>query len=118
MEFLQKVYIRVTVEFVHDIAAGAFPGAVLIAWMIRRQIAVTRPDAYADVGQASLGLWVILLGVLFALVFTGLFRLGYWKLNVRPGGLESKRSLVVTKHALFVLALIASIALAATVVPR
>jgi hypothetical protein len=118
MEFLGNVYVRSAIEFVHDIAAGAFPGAVLMAWIIRQQIEVTQRGAVADVGRASLSLWVILLGVLFAIGLTGLIRLRYWKLNVRPGFLDSKKRLVLIKHTAFVVLLIASIALTVTVVPQ
>lgn len=111
------LYVRAGVEFVHDMAAGAFPGAVLGAWTIRRAFESTSPEAVPRLEIASAGLWLILLGALFLIVATGSVRLTYWKRNVRPGFMESKKQLVLVKHAAFVLLLVASTALAFRLVP-
>ena len=117
MGFTSNVYIRSAVEVLHDIAAGAFPGAVLAAWMIRGRVDAMSPDAGAVVGKASLSLWLILMGALFVVGVTGPIRLSYWRLNARAGSLEAKKRRVLIKHTAFVLLWIGAVALAVTVLP-
>ena len=118
MKLASNLYVRAGVEFLHDIAAGAFPGAVLVAWMIRQRFAVQSPDMVLALEKASWSLWPILFGALAAIVVTGAFRLGYWQLNVRAGFLEKKRRMVVAKHSAFVLLMVASIVMTFGLVPK
>ena len=117
METATNPYFRATVEFIHDIAAGVFPGAVWFGWMIRLQMEVSSPGTAAELGRASMGLWVILLVALFVLAATGALRLVYWKLNVRAEVLASKKRLILIKHTEFVLLMIASIAVMMKLLP-
>ena len=117
MEFAHNAYVRVAVEFIHDIAAGAFPGAVWFAWMLSRRMESSAPEAVGALVRASSSLWLILIASLFAIAVTGAFRLAYWKLNVVSGGLERKKRLIWMKHTAFVLLYVGSIALATTLVP-
>lgn len=110
-------YFRAAMEFVHDIAAGAFPGAVLAGWLIQRQFTTASPDTIRLIKQASTSLWLILLASLVLLLATGAFRLGYWKLNIREGFLKTKQRMILVKHTAFVLLLIGSIVFMFTLVP-
>ena len=118
MSFASNLYVRAAIEFVHDIAAGAFPGATLAAWMIRQRYSAASPDALRSLEGASRGLWLVLLGALALLAITGAFRLGYWQLNVRVGFLEKKKRAVIVKHAAFVLLMLGSIVIAFGLVPK
>ena len=117
MEFANNLYVRTAVEFIHDVATGAFPGAVWFVWMASRQMAASSPDAAGALARASTSLWVILIVCLFTIAVTGAFRLAYWKLNVVEAGLERKKRLIWMKHTAFVLLYVGSIALAATLIP-
>lgn len=112
-------YFRAGVEFVHDVAAGAYPGAVLATWMTRRYVVAAKmlPAATPLLQKAAVGLWLVFSGTAFLLVVTGLFRLGYWQLNVRSGFLETKRRMVLVKHTAFVALLIASFVWMFTLLP-
>jgi len=112
-----SLYGRAVVDFVHDMAAGAFPGAVLAAWMIRRQVEGASPDAVDVLEKASVSLWLILAVVLVAIIATGAIRLDYWQLTIRPESLASKTRMVLVKHTAFVLITIGSIALTFTLLP-
>lgn len=91
-------------DFVHDISAGLFPGAVAAVWALKTAIATVDPGRAGLVRQAVGGVWFILAGALACLVVTGIFRLGYWRLNVREGFLETKGRTAVIKHMAFVAA--------------
>ncbi len=117
MALTSNPYFRSAVEVTHDIAAGAFPGAVLAAWMIRRSVATALPSALPTLQKATVGIWLILLAALFLLVATGAFRLNYWQLNVRSGFLQMKKRMVLVKHTAFVVLLIASIAIMFSLLP-
>jgi len=117
METAKNPYFRSIVEFIHDIAAGVFPGAVWFAWMLRRSMETSSPDAVGELARASMSLWVILLVALFAIAATGAMRLVYWKLNVREGALDSKKRLILIKHTLFVALMLVSVWVMTTLLP-
>jgi hypothetical protein len=94
-------YYRAVVDVLHDLAAGAFPGAVAAAYLISR----AGERMALDTGNIALTLpaaWSVLAIALVVLVATGLMRLRYWKTNVRAGFLETKSQMAVAKHAVFV----------------
>lgn len=109
MSITSNAYFRASMEYVHDVAAGAFPGAVLAAWLIRRSFSAETPDTLRLLEKATVSLWLILLGSLVLLGATGVFRLGYWQLNIRQGFLEKKKRMVLVKHTAFVLTLVIAV---------
>lgn len=121
---LTRIHVaRIANDIAHDLASGAFPGAVIAAWLIRRSAAATgSPDAVraasAALGGASGALWLVLFLGLTVSVATGLLRLRYWKLNVRTGFLETKSETAAVKHSAFVLLLLASAAALYRIVGR
>jgi len=104
-----KQYVRIIVEFAHDVALGVFPGAVIGAWLIRRAVEAEGLGA-AAVARASGKLWILFVVGLAVSIGTGVIRLKYWRLNVRTGALEDKKQMATIKHSLFVLLLLASAA--------
>lgn len=104
-----KQYVRIVVEFAHDVALGVFPGAVIGAWLIRRAVEAEGLGG-AAIARASGKLWVVFALGLAVSIGTGAIRLRYWKLNVRTGALEDKKQMATIKHSLFVLLLLASAA--------
>lgn len=115
---IRNAYVRAAIEFAHDIAAGAFPGAVLAAWLIRRHFETSMPAALRDLEQATTSLWLVLLGTLAVLVLTGGYRLGVWQLNLRKESVDTKRRGIVIKHVAFVVLLIVSIVALFGLVPH
>lgn len=109
MAIASNVYARTAIDFVHDVSAGLFPGAVLSAWLIRGRFVSASPDSLEALAKASTSLWIVLFVALAAIIVTGAIRLSYWKLNVRSGFMEAKVRMAQIKHAAFVLVTIASI---------
>ena len=101
----------------HDVAAGSYPGAVLGMWLARTRVAATMPSAVPALEKAAVSLWLVMAAALLLLVTTGLFRLGYYQLNLRPGYLETKRQMVLVKHAAFVTVLVLSFIWMFTLLP-
>jgi hypothetical protein len=99
---------RSAVDFLHDVAAGFFPGAVAATSVIRSAIEAVDPGRGAIVTFASGWLWLVFVLGLAVSIVTGLVRLRYWKLNVRSGFMDAKRQMVVVKHSAFVLLLVLS----------
>ena len=99
---------RIANDFVHDIAAGFFPGSVAGAWVIRGALNALEPGSGAVVERAAGSLWLLFAIAAAVSVGTGLLRTRYWRLNVRSGFMEKKSQTAITKHALFVTALVLS----------
>lgn len=109
MALENRLYVRVVIDLLHDLALGVFPGTVLAAWFIRRAV-VASDEGYAALAAAGPWLWLVFFLGLTVSVVTGLLRLKYWKLNVRAGFLESKSQMAAVKHSAFVLILLGSAA--------
>jgi putative copper export protein len=92
---LIKHPLRIVNDIVHDLAAGAWPGAVIALWLARNGAKSTlTPDALALAVRAWSGVLLIMLAALVALVVTGGVRLGYV--------LESRTRTAQIKHVVFV----------------
>jgi hypothetical protein len=109
MAVIKNSYLRALDEYLHDMAAGAFPGAVVAAWLIRRGMAGASADTILQLQKATTALWLVLGVCALVLIATGLGRLGYWHLNLRPEVVTTKRRMILIKHTAFVLTLIGCI---------
>lgn len=102
-----KLYPRILNDFVHDVAAGMYPGLALTAWLVRSS-AASSGTSIATVTEIGGTLTLLMVLTAVVSITTGLIRLRYWKLNIRAGFLETKGQMAAMKHGLFVLVLIAS----------
>jgi hypothetical protein len=118
VEITSNRYFRAAAELFHGISAGLFPGAVWGAWIVRSGFVAVSADTLLMLERSTVNLFFILLVSLIVQGVTGGFRLHYYQLNIRPGFLETKRRMVLTKHIGFVLILAGSVAWLVTLLPK
>jgi putative copper export protein len=100
---------RVTNDVLHDLAAGAWPGAVAALWIVRSgSTSALRPEALALALKSWSGLFAVLVVALAVLIATGAGRLSYRGLGVRPAVLASRARTALIKHGVFVTVLVAA----------
>lgn len=102
-----NLYVRSAVDYLHVMSAGAFPGAVLGAWLIRRT-AEASGSGTGVIARSAASLWLLLFLSLTVLVITGAIRLRYWRLPIKPESMETKTTMVVIKHSAFVITVLLS----------
>jgi len=112
-----NTYLRIGNDFLHDVAAGAFPGAVALAWMVRRALEMSGPGSNFPSVQVVGALWTILALGLAVSVTTGIFRLRYRLLHIRSEFHKARSETAFVKHTLFVLLLLGSSAVLSTFIP-
>jgi len=99
----QKLHVwRIANDYVHDMCAGLFPGAVAATWIVKGAMDAAEQGGGAAVRAASGGVWFVLVGALSLLALTGTLRLRYWRLNVREGFIPTKARMAAIKHFAFV----------------
>ena len=103
MRLLKRLWVRVTVDVLHDLAAGAWPGAVVALAIARSGVGKYElpSQTLATMLQAWSGIWVILLLALATSAATGGARLHYRALGVRPDQLHARTRTALIKHAAF-----------------
>src|SRR5450759_921918 len=113
MGLSNRLWFRVVNDILHDLSAGASPGAVLALWLVSSGARKTLP---ADVYTTTMATWSWILLILFlalvVLVVTGSIRLNYRTLGVSEDALPAKGRAAMAKHAVFVLVFIASASVA------
>ncbi len=104
MRLSSRLWFRVIVDLLHDLAAGAWPGAVVALWMIRNGARTTlAPDVFATVARTWSSVLLILLWALVVQVATGVIRLNYWSLAISPDAVKSRSRAAQIKHVFFAL---------------
>lgn len=98
---LDNTYVRITNNFLHDMATGTWAASVLVLWVLRGQ-ADALPAATAEaLAPAMLVVWWLLLGALAVVTLTGVARLVYWRAQTPPDELAQKRRALIIKHVAF-----------------
>jgi len=109
----ERLWFRVINDSLHDLSAGAGPGAVIGVWLARNGARATLdPAGFASLGRTWTPLLFVLFLALAILVVTGAVRLSYRTLGTAPDALAGKGRTALIKHALFVAVFIASTAVA------
>lgn len=108
MRVLSSPSVRLVVDVLHDLAAGAWPGATAALWLARNRAAELGPDVLVSTVEAwSPVAWVMIVS-LATLVATGFMRIDYLGAGM-PEELRSARSRTAAyKHVAFVAVFIAS----------
>lgn len=98
---LSQRWFRIVIEVLHDLAAGAWPGAVLAFWLARDRVIGLDPEALdATVSAWSSVFWIMGVSALLLLV-TGLVRASY-RIGTPSAVLEARTRTPLIKHAVFV----------------
>ena len=96
-------------DLLHDLAAGAWPGAVIALWMAHTAVKSAGPTGAAALAlRAWSGIWAILIFAVAVLIATGSLRLRYRAMGVRAEALPARTRIAVTKHIVFVVVLVAA----------
>ena len=98
---LDNPYIRITNNFLHDMATGTWAACLLVLWVLDRRATGVHPDATAALGDASQVVFWLLVGALAVIVVTGAIRLFYWRAQAAPDEREQKRRALIAKHVAF-----------------
>lgn len=101
MKPLANPYVRVTNNFLHDMATGTWAACVLVLWVLARQAAGAHPGVAAALGEASALVFWMLLAALLALTVTGGLRIFYWRTTTSAEEITAKRRALVVKHVAF-----------------
>jgi putative copper export protein len=102
-----KTWLRAINDKLHDLAAGAWPGAVFALWMVRRgAVAALGAQPASDLARTWSWVLTVMLVALVVQVATGGARLFYWKVPIAPELVQSKGRVAAAKHVVFVLAFV------------
>lgn len=101
MNLLGNTYVRVSNNFLHDMATGTWAACVLVLWVLNRQALGVPPSAAEALSQAAAVIWLLLLGALFVVTVTGILRLFYWRATTPASELGAKRRALIVKHIAF-----------------
>ena len=114
---MSRLWVRVVNDILHDLSAGAWPGAVAAAWLVRSGArGALSAAAFADLQQAWSAVFLIMAVALAVLVVTGIVRLRYRSLGIPPDLLAARTRAALIKHAVFVTVFLLAIVAAATIV--
>lgn len=104
---LDKPWIRLTNNWLHDVSSGLWAACVLVIWVLQQQkeaLAVQAGTAFVD---AMLEVqWIIFWLLVVALVViavTGGLRLMYWRAQTPPEEMPAKRPALIGKHIVFLI---------------
>lgn len=99
---LDNRYVRITNNFLHDMATGTWAACLLVMWVLAaRATAAIPPEAVAALDDASWIVFWLLLGALAVIGVTGALRLAYWRGQTSPDDLAAKRRALLVKHVAF-----------------
>lgn len=98
---LGNAYVRITNNFLHDMATGTWAACVLVLWVLARERAELPSMTIDTLGGATHAVWLLLLGALVVLTVTGALRLFYWRSTTPAKELRAKRRALVFKHVAF-----------------
>jgi len=101
MNPLGNVYVRVSNNFLHDMATGTWAACVLVLWVLDRQAAGVPASAAKALSEAAAVIWLLLLGALFVVTVTGILRLFYWRATTSASEIGAKRRALIAKHIAF-----------------
>lgn len=108
MRALSSPWVRIVVDVLHDLAAGAWPGATAALWLARNRAAELGSDVLESTVEAWAPVAWVMLGSLAVLIATGFMRIDYLGAGM-PEELRSARSRTAAyKHVAFVAVFIAS----------
>ncbi len=98
---LDNAYVRITNNFLHDMATGTWAACLAVLLVLSSRLAGMPLEAALALGEAmSLVFW-LLIGALVVVTLTGVLRLAYWRQESAPEELLAKRRALIIKHIAF-----------------
>ncbi|MCL4553774.1 MAG: hypothetical protein M1565_01365 [Actinobacteria bacterium] len=101
MNLLANTYVRVTNNFLHDMATGTWAACVLVLWVLDREAVGIPQEAQAALASAAEVVWILLLVALVVVTVTGIPRIFYWRATTPREELAAKRRALIIKHIAF-----------------
>ena len=98
---LDNAYLRITNNFLHDMATGTWAACLLVMWVLKDRSNGVAEDALAALSEASQLIFWLLVGALVVITITGALRLFYWRQQTPPEERGPKRRALITKHIAF-----------------
>ena len=98
---LDNTYVRVTNNFLHDMATGTWAACLAVLLVLSGRLAGMPAEAASALGDAMVLVLWILVGALVVVTVTGAVRLAYWRAQTAPVELAAKRRALVVKHVVF-----------------
>jgi len=99
---LTNTYVRITNNFLHDMATGTWAACLIVLVVLNRQLAGMPTQAASAVGGAMGLVFWLLVGALVVVGVTGALRLFYWRATTPVAELAAKRRALIVKHVAFV----------------
>lgn len=98
---LDNTYVRITNNFLHDMATGTWAACLLVLWSLSAQLPDLSIEAeHALLNSMHLVFW-LLIASLIIVTATGALRLFYWRGTTPAEEREAKRRALVVKHVAF-----------------
>ena len=98
---LSNPYVRVTNNFLHDMATGTWAACLMVLWVLNREIIGMPPQAAGAVEEAMWLVFWLLIAALVIVTVTGALRLFYWRATTIADELVAKRRALIVKHIAF-----------------
>jgi hypothetical protein len=105
--------LKVANDILHDLAAGAWPGAAVALWIARRAADATLPrEQMSDLLRGWSPVLLVALASAELLVVTGLIRARYRRLLQSAAVTSARMPVVLAKHGVFIAVFVAATVLA------
>jgi len=98
---LDNAYVRITNNFLHDMATGTWAACLMVLWVLARELPAMPPEAAEALGDAMSLVFILLVAALAVVTVTGAVRLFYWRSTTPPQELAEKRRALIVKHVAF-----------------
>lgn len=98
---LENQYVRITNNFLHDMATGTWAACLLVLAVLSRRLDAMPTEAAVALGDAMVFVFWLLVGALVVLTLTGVARLAYWRAQSAPQEVAAKRRALIVKHVAF-----------------
>jgi hypothetical protein len=98
---IDRRYVWITNNFLHDMATGVWAACVLVVWMLFTRRFGGHAEAASALSDTMSALFRLALAALVIIGATGGVRLGYWRRQADAEELAQKRRALLIKHAAF-----------------
>ena len=98
---LDNTYVRITNNFLHDMATGTWAACLMVIVVLSRRLSGMSQQAAKAVGSTMGLVFWLLIGALVVVSVTGALRLLYWRATTPAEELPAKRRALIVKHVAF-----------------